>query len=1097
MTPFERARGRAAAIREMLLGEAAGTVVPAFVVLAPVTEIVGLAVAPVAPTSKSLAGADAALRRKEWCIYIRNDLPPAIHALYVAHELGHFYLDPEADEEGPDVELGPGQVTGVAGSSATTKVEAYGARERLELAANVFARELLLPTELARGAFSQGLGPKAVSDQIGLDLDMVRQQMLDAVLLPIPQMLPPHPSPELTEEQLEAAHASERFVNVIAGPGTGKTACLIERCRHLIEELGVEPSRIAALTFTNKAAASLDGRLRHVKGSHGLWAGTFHGFGLEFLRKFHQRFGLPADVQVVDDLEAILMLQPLVAELSLAHHSRLDDPLDWLPEALTGIHRLKEELISPVEYRAWVESQPDCDDYGRWHDTAEVYDAYDRALREAGRVDFVDLVALPALALSEGRAPYSEFIDRFDHVLIDEYQDVTRAMVSLLLQFGAHKSIWVVGDLRQAIHHWRGASLQSLMKFQEAVAKNHPSTKAYRLTINHRSTGQIAAAIEVAGKHHLLESTIPIGPVVARGNRQGPLPVIHELKDENFGTALTASITALHKAGVAYRSQMVVARTNEELERVATELRANGVPVLHVGDLNRRPIVRQLLCLMSLLVHRHPTAIVGLVADDLRLPSDDLAIVIDATREDPALQRGGWLNKPPAGLSASAQAATLRLAQLLAAYSWRSNPWAVVCDLVLEARLGLPPLDDASMGSHMTRLALWQLAYSARTTNSNGSLRSLTRFMSARRLRQRLDDTGAEREVPAQALELDAVRVMTVHGSKGLEAEAVHVVGISKLNFGNETPFFFPPFHLSFVPAPACGQDMKEYEHHAAVERNNLLFVALSRAQRHLHVYVRPKDEATGLALFAPLKALSTVDKPPPGAPPVPQVVPAPFNAANLAEPVDYDLFALYSKCPRRFYYRVICGLPEENPRVEAKKALRAVADALQQVAIHGAKPDEALTASWEAQRLPDPHQAQGLWGDAKTAFEHVVARLASDPGSVVIPRTVVSQTTISLPWMTQPIGSDNLIWFLPGRVHKKVADRIRPLLNEMAPRPKALTVISIVDGTETVPPPSGAITRTAVYQSASKREHGDMAPMPGRPCRRCGYALICPSLPK
>ena len=272
MTPFERARSQALAARSTLLGSETAALVPARQVLAPIPENVNLAIVSVAATSKSLAGADAALRRKELSIYVRNDISPELTSMYVAHELGHYYLDDEADAD--DVELGLAQISSIAGSSGTSHVEAYGARERLELAANVFARELLLPTAVARTAFAEGLGPFAISEKIGLPLDMVRQQLLDAVLLPNPQEVELTPQPELTPEQRMAAHASERYVNVIAGPGTGKTACLIERARYLMEDLGVEGSRIAALTFTNKAAASLVDRLRPVQGSHGLWAGT-------------------------------------------------------------------------------------------------------------------------------------------------------------------------------------------------------------------------------------------------------------------------------------------------------------------------------------------------------------------------------------------------------------------------------------------------------------------------------------------------------------------------------------------------------------------------------------------------------------------------------------------------------------------------------------------------------------------------------------------------------------------------------------------------------------------------------------------------------
>ena len=797
-------------------------------------------------------------------------------------------------------------------------------------------------------------------------------------------------------------------------------------------------------------------------------------------------------MQVVDDLEAVLLLQPLVQRLSLLHYSRLDDPLGWLPEALNGIHRLKEELVLPADFSRWVDQQAECPERARWHDTAELYTAYDRALREAGRVDFVDLVARPALALRAGRAPYSEFIDRFDHVLIDEYQDVTQAMVTLLRQFGAHKSIWVVGDLRQAIHHWRGASFKSLLGFQQALASPTSSTKEYRLRINHRSTGQIARAIQVAGEHHLLQSTFPMGAVLASDDRQGPKPVIHELMDNDVASALASAITARHDEGVAHRSQMVVARSNEELEHLASELRAYGVPVLYVGDLSRHPATRQLLCLMSLLVHRHPTALVGLVADELTMSADDASRLIAICRADPALQRGAWLANPPPEISAFGQAIVGRLAQLLAHQSRRSNPWDFICDLVLEQRLGLPPPGTDDTDSHVARLALWQLAYSARATNVNGSVRTLVRFLIARRLRQQLHDVRAEREVPAQALSLDAVRLLTVHSSKGLEAEAVHLVGLPKVGFGSETPWFGLPLHLQFVPSEACRQSAEEYANNAAIERNNLLFVALSRARTHLHCYVRPTDEAKALPVYAPLRTISSVMTYLHGATSKASALPVP---GAIRELFSYEDFTLYSKCARRFHYRVTCGYPEQNPPVEAKQAMRAINDALEQIANEHTAPNIAFKSSWDAQRLPEPAQVPGLWRDANMALARAVELLSSNDATTIHPKTTISTTSIELPWMTQNPQTGDMTWFLPLRLHKQNLDRIRPLLNHMAPFPTQLSVVSLVDGSVAIPSPSGWIEKTTPFKTMRKNEEGVTAPTFGIPCRRCGYALICPSL--
>lgn len=1052
----------------------------------------GLDVAAVSPHSASLATADAVLRRVELCIYFRNDLPPERSTLYIAHELGHYFLDAETDDE--DVALTAAALAGSPGTGGTAVVEAYGARERQELRANVFARELLLPADVARAAFAEGLGARAIAEQAGLELDMVRQQLLDAVLLPDEATPPTEAPPLLSDEQRDAAHAGERYVNVVAGPGTGKTTCLVERARHLMVDKGVDPSRIAALTFSNKAAGGLVDRLRLVPGAEYLWAGTFHAFGLEFLRKFHQHFGLPSDLQVVDRFEAVHLLLRLVDTVPLVHYSRLEDPLDWLPDALDGIHRLKEEMTLPEEFAAWVATQEESPEHGRQQDVITLYTAYDQTLRDAGRVDFVDLVALPARALAQDRVPFSEFVDRFEHVLVDEYQDVTEAMVSLLRQLGSRKSVWVVGDLRQAIHHWRGASIRSLLRFRDAVAEPAQAAREYELTVNRRSSEEIVAAIRVVGQEHLLQGQFPMVRMAAINEAHGPRPVIHSSGANSHGPALAAAIRALHDQGVPYSEQMVLTRKNAELEQLARELSAADIPVLYIGDLNRRPEVRHLLCLMTLLAYRHPTGVVGLDGTGLELKAADIDILLAATRDEVALQRGGWLRQPPAALSADGQVAVNHLATLLAGQSRRSNPWEFFCDLVLERRFGLPLPSRTGLAASLVRLALWQFAYAARITNSDGSFRTLLRFLIARRIRQQIGEGYAERGIPPQALALDAVRFLTIHGSKGLEAEAVHVAGMSNGAYGEAEPFNATPGYFALVPPEAFGYALADYQKDAAIERNNLLFVAVSRAKKHLHCYVQDADEAGRLRPFAGLCALAT------------RVTSAGGNTLSassqppspiVCEQFGYPDFRLYADCPRRFHYRRTLGYPEQNPDSQALRARRAVEAALAEAIRGDTEVRDALPSNWQRARLPGPIQAAALWADAEMVFIRALARLTAAGGQVITPHTLLSQTRVDLPWMLQGPASGTLTWLIPGRLTNFIQSRIRPLMNDMTPRPTSLVLYGLLDDAEVSPQRSGALKRTAVFAAAQQNERGSASPKPGYPCKRCGYALICPMLPQ
>ncbi|BEP58150.1 hypothetical protein GmRootV118_53940 [Variovorax sp. V118] len=514
MNPFQRARDEAKAARLLLSAGAPLSAIPARTLLGAIEIEIGIAIESIAPSYPDLGGGTAVLQREQQYIYVSSEVPLWGEEFcgLVAHELGHWYLDATKPKS---TVAHLKTLFGSDGSPALLKVEAYGARERQELQANVFARELLLPRDLARALAAAGKGPAAVAKDLGIPLEFVRQQMLDALLLPDVELHTSALKPA-SKDQFAAARAQERAANVVAGPGTGKTTTLIHRVKHLVEEMRVDPGEILVLTFTNKAAFELVERLRSagIDQASDVWAGTFHAFGLEFLRKYHQYFQLEADLHVADTLTSLTMLVAALPQLELKYYLRVEDPHDWLRPVVVGITRLKEELVSPEAYRVFVEQHPaeDAELQRRREDVAALYEAHERLLAARKTVDFVDLIAKPALALAADRLPFSELADRFKYVLVDEYQDVTQAMVEMLRQLAYRKSIWVVGDIRQAIHHWRGASLKSLMRFDNEFKAHAAGTtiQRYALESNRRSYQEVLDLVHDIGRRHVLEPSMAL-----------------------------------------------------------------------------------------------------------------------------------------------------------------------------------------------------------------------------------------------------------------------------------------------------------------------------------------------------------------------------------------------------------------------------------------------------------------------------------------------------------------------------------------------------------------------------------------------------------
>ncbi len=1072
--------------------------------------VVNLAIEPVDPAYPDLGGGSAVLQRVQEFIYISTEV-----ALWgdefcglIAHELGHWYLDAT---KAPSTVAHLKTLFGSEGSPAVMKVEAYGARERQELQANVFARELLLPRELARGLALGGHGPTEVAKALGIPLEFVRQQMLDGLLLPdapatVSQLKPPSP------DQWAAARAEERAANVVAGPGTGKTTTLIHRVKYLVEEKKVDPSQILVLTFTNKAAFELVERLRSagIAQAADIWAGTFHAFGLEFLRKFHQEFELDPDLHVADTLASITMLAKALPLLDLKFYLRVEDPYDWLGLVVAGISRLKEELVSPAAYRDFVSKHPalEAERQRQREDVATLYEAHERLLADSRSVDFVDLIAKPALALKAGRAPFSDIVERFQYVLVDEYQDVTQAMVELLRQLAPKKSIWVVGDVRQAIHHWRGASLKSLMKF-DAEFKAHAggtTIQRYPLETNRRSYKEILDLVEIVGRRHVLQANMPLDPTTAKKGPCGELPTLVTCpkKSELLG-ALVENTFALQKRGVQFGRQAVLCRGGSDVQHTAEVLAANGIPVVYIGELAQRPEIKHLLCLMQLLVERQPRALIGLMdVPEFAMPMADFKCLLDAVEDDAMLQRGAWLTAPPAELSAEAVAVIGRLRKLLGNNRHSSNPWAFVCDMLLENQFGLPDHGDQSVSAWVRRIALWQFAYAVRNGDGDPTEARLSRYLKRQRLRQRIGEGQGQREMPPEASVLDGVRLLTVHASKGLEFEAVHLAFASAGSFGADVPTWSPPESvLDIVPPEALGSSQAEYDEEAAVERNNLLYVALSRAERHLYVY--QETEFGDDSLVVQLKSLpgklktSSGNGVVAGLPAVAQ-----HRAFEGATTLTFEHFDRYVICPLQYWYSQALGLNDESDVDVSMRARRAVMRALKSLASgQSGSEEDSLATAWSEGKLPTGEEDPTLWRDANLAMARgteLMRPILHDGGQFAEPTAILNGVTIQMPWgftIKRPGGTEFAMMRFARRRVSELSTILKPIVPSLVLNGnKSITLNHVLSDKVDDVPGAKRLDWTKSFKATVRLLDGDNRPTTGRHCSRCAFTTMCPSAP-
>lgn len=866
-------------------------------------------------------------------------------AFLIAHELGHVVLEGGTqDMVTVDVEPGRSMEDAPVG---VDRVLDYGARERREVKMDLFAREFLLPRPVLRQLHvDEGLTSDAIAMQFGAPLAVVQQQLLDALLLP--QTEEPHPvstgavaaalTPDPTQAQA-AGHRGPAF-QLQAGPGTGKTRTLVRRIEGLLAD-GVDPTTILVLTFSNKAANELCERIAasNPVAAAAMWIGTFHAFGLDIVRRFHDRLALPPDPRLIDRTEAIELLEDEFPRLELKHYRNLWDPALDLSDMLSAISRAKDEVVDAAGYRALAQSMAvragiDQDAKVRAQKCLEVatlFEAYERLLTARQLLDFGDLVALP-VRLVEGSAEVRDALRaRHEHVLVDEYQDVNRASVRLLKAIvGDGRNLWVVGDARQSIYRFRGASATNIARF----AIDFPDAQAAQLSVNYRSDERIVDVFtEFARGMQASAGALPLNLQADRGStgERVELRVSGSADDEI--SALAASITALHEQGIAYGGQAALCASNARLNAIAEGLEARGIPALHLGSLFERPEIKDLLALLSLVTDPRAAAMVR-VATMTRhqMPLQDVMRVIEHLRAaNPASLAWSTMHSEVDGLAEGTREALSRLSALFGGASASTNPWSLLAGWTIDG-LGLAKtlyqFDDAR--SRMQGLAIWQFLNFCRRQPRGQGVRVLRLLDRIRRLVLLSEDRGLS-QLPRSAEDIDAVRLMTIHGSKGLEFDVVHLPGMvtSGLPRNNVPPRCLPPDGLIHGSEGLTGIEAVKAGHDE--EEECLFFVALSRARDRLQMYAYAR-QADGRAR-SPSKFVDPIDRL------LVRPVPVPLQAGLTSTRVPLAItwqgrpqwtdiqVNLFERCPRRFLYTHVLRLGGRRTETAFMKMHNVVSD--------------------------------------------------------------------------------------------------------------------------------------------------------------------------
>ncbi|MBX9778187.1 MAG: UvrD-helicase domain-containing protein [Xanthobacteraceae bacterium] len=773
---------------------------------------------------------------------------PFERAFLVAHEIGHAELGDDGDPT-PSREIDPARPA-EASPVGLDRVVDYGRKQRREVQMDLFAREFLLPRSVARRLHvEEGLSATAIAERLGAPFAMVAQQLFDALLLPVIELpaAEENAARDLNPEQIVAAAHRGRAYLLEAGPGTGKTQTLAARIEGLLADV-VNPRRILVLTFSNKAAREMAERIaaKNKDAAVAMWIGTFHAFGLDLIRRFHQELGLPKDPRLMDRTEAVDRLEDVFPGLGLVHYQNLSDPTQIIADMLAAISRAKDEVVDAKRYAELAEDMRVAgagEAAERAAEVALVYDRYEKLKHEAHCVDFGDLVSLPVRLLETHEAIRAHLQAEYDHVLVDEYQDVNRSSVRLLAALRPDgQNLWAVGDAKQSIYRFRGASSFNMARFG---TDDFPGGERGRLTRNYRSVPEIVDAFSAFAAK--MKAGGGGGGLVAERGRGGHPPEHRAVATPAQQTvALADAIEEMRAGGVRYRDQAVLCTGNEKLSTLGHELERLGIPVLFLGSLFERDEVKDLLAFLSILVDRRAMGLTRVACSpEFPMSLGDVGAVLDHLRGNETTPLA-WLNAIDriAELSADGAAALRRLSTALAGFDAGASPWTVLATLLLDrTRIAARLSVSADVIDRGRCIALWQLLNFVRAQPS-GRGQPVVRLLDGVRRLVRLGDERDLRQLPAAAQGIDAVRLMTIHGAKGLEFPVVHLPGMNADTLpGNPRAPACPP--PNGLVEGATGSSLDVVRVGQAEEQECLFYVAQSRARDRLFLYC-PTQKSNG-----------------------------------------------------------------------------------------------------------------------------------------------------------------------------------------------------------------------------------------------------------
>ncbi len=624
---------------------------------------------------------------------------------------------------------------------------------------------------------------------------------------------------QLNPEQANAAAHIDGPIMIIAGAGSGKTRTLTYRIANLLQN-GIDPFRILALTFTNKAAREMKDRISDLIGTEArsVWMGTFHSIFARFLRIDGERLGYPKDFTIYDTDDCKSVIHSILKE------HNLDPKVYPVSQVLSRISNAKSSLLSPEDYARNPEINAQ-DAAMKRPMIGAIYKVYNERLKRSAAMDFDDLLFNMNLLLRDFPDVLEKYQQRFKYILVDEYQDTNYSQYLIVKKLAAaHQNLCVVGDDAQSIYAFRGANIQNILNFKS----DYPSFQTYKLEQNYRSTKNI-----VAGANSVIaKNRDQIHKEIWTDNMEGEKIHLSKCDSDRAEGILTAQkIFELKMNEHAQNSDFAVLyRTNNQSRSIEDALRQYNIPYRIYGGQSfyQRKEIKDVLAYFRLTVNpndreallrviNYPARGIGRTTiERLQVLASEHNIslwdaISDPKYVNPVINAGTWAKLEAFAVKIKSLHVQIKTTEAfeMATQIWLSSgiKSALNEEDTLEAEVRLRNIDELLNAVKDFTLTEQEIVNedTGEISFVNDALRTLDEFMQNIAL---LTDADNDKEE-----DKNRVSLMTIHAAKGLEFQNVFVVGMEE----------------NLFPSSMSINTRNDLE-----EERRLFYVAVTRAEKRL-----------------------------------------------------------------------------------------------------------------------------------------------------------------------------------------------------------------------------------------------------------------------